>query len=332
MIHHFEADKNSIRRWLNLVEAQRAQRLNCKDNRFVAHCLASFEYNIHINFVECCNCFATICAVGEILLRITSCKAYFASILCGVIAILCRNRSIAISSCIEIALVVAAAMYRAVDEYECHICICRILHYIVVLLYKVDADAIAVVWFTPYGVAPMVVSTLISALWKIDLQTAFEWKNMVVILQHYNRFNLCIEALFHKLLAAYDSLALYGLEICILEQTGAEDILQEAHCRLLKACANGRLAILLLTKFVCLDDMCRFVDTSILVATGHQYHKVTLGDRHILYAPRLARVAPNLFIFTYDSPIGTYDTLVVVLCAEQVIDNPVAISVTNILA
>ena len=189
----------------------------------------------------------------------------------------------------------------------------------------------ALVRSTLDGVVPLIVLAIVGALWNIDLQTSLQWQGSSVILQHDDRLELRRKALAHKVIVAYNGLRLCRLKIGILKETRAEDIHQKAHGRLLEAGTNDLLAILLLAEFIGLVNMLRGVYAAILIDTRHQYFEVTLGDRHRLQAPRLTRVAVEVCVLANNTPIGADNTLVVVLRAEQILDDIVTVTIRHIL-
>ena len=59
---------------------------------------------------------------------------------------------------------------------------------------------------------------------------------------------------------------------------------------------------------------------------------MTLSDAHILYTPRLAVECLHSFVVVSDAPVGTSNTLKLILVAQLILDHPLAEATTYVLA
>ena len=154
-----------------------------------------------------------------------------------------------------------------------------------------------------------------------------------MVLQHDDGFELSLITLLHKFWFAHNLLCFGRIEVRILEESNTEYIQQQATGRELETLTGALLTKLLAPHLISLHYRTNCIVATKLVDTSLQNLKVTLSLIELLHSPGLTatRTVQYLHILG-DAPVSTGHAFELRLITKLLLDEPLAVAATHILA
>ena len=192
--------------------------------RLVSHGGFGVQHQIQVGFVGSGTHFAPVAPIGEVLPEVPSGNAHFPGVVRHIGTVLQGYGHIAIAALVRVLLGVSIGQ-RAFDEHEGEIRFFRSVRPLVIFFHQAF-----VCWDNlPFGIhaTEEVFPSFDFSLGDVHLFALRDGQNLLIFHQHHG-LKLSLVARLGQLLAAYDSLALFRIQVGIFKKTAPEDVLQQA--------------------------------------------------------------------------------------------------------
>ena len=152
-----------------------------------------------------------------------------------------------------------------------------------------------------------------------------------MVLEHYNRLQLCEVTSVAEILRTHDLDCLLRNQVRIFKYTGTEEVGEKLLCRKLESCTSALFAEFLAPHLVSLKYGTLVVVASELVYACFENLIVTLCHTLALHAPRLSTVDSDMDYISGYTPVRADYTLIFIGVNEKVLNYVFAETVTYII-